>query len=61
MDIINEILEQYYKMIKNEDVDIEDIRDLNKLTQEQKRNLEIVIKFYKLGKEKRTEYRSASP
>ena len=61
MDTINEILEQYYKMIKKEDIDIDDLRDLNKLSDDQKKTLEIVINFFKLGRDKRFEYRSASP
>ena len=61
MDTINEILEQYYKMIKKEDIDIDDLIDLNKLSDDQKKTLEIVIKFFKLGRDKRFEYRSASP
>ena len=61
MDNMNEILEQYYKMVKNEDVDIDDLNDLNKLSDDQKKIVEMMIRFYKLGNQKRYEYRSASP
>lgn len=61
MDTIIEILEQYYKMVEKEAIDIDDLRDLNKLSEEQKKIVEMMIRFYKLGNQKRYEYRSASP
>ena len=61
LDIIVDILQKYYDMIDKYDVSIDDLSDLNKLSDDQKKIVEMMILFYKLGNQKRYEYRSASP
>ena len=61
LDNIVDILQKYYDMIDKHDVSIDDLSDLNKLTDDQKKIVEMMIQFYKLGNQKRYEYRSASP
>jgi len=61
LDNIVDILQKYYDMIDKHDVSIDELKDLNKLPDDQKKIVEMMILFYKLGNQKKYEYRSASP
>ena len=61
MENIIDILSKYYKMVKNNNIDINELLNLEELSVDEKKIMKIIIDYYKLGKERQYEYRTASP